>query len=95
VWNAVQKDEKVAAELGMFRTAVLQRFGDNGMRQMLRAAGQAGVVNTPSVTPMQQKELNQVIALTATLRQGERAAASVAQRQADSERQGQRRGLRM
>jgi hypothetical protein len=78
----------------MFRTAVLQRFGDNGMRQMLRAAGQAGVVNTPSVMPQQQKALNQVAALAATLRQGERAAVRVAQRHAESERQGQRSGMR-
>jgi hypothetical protein len=94
VWSAVQKDEKVAVELRAFRTAVLQRFGENGVRQMLRAVGQAGVVNAPLVTPQQQKELD-VAALTATLRQGERAADSVAQRQAESVRQGQRRGLRM
>ena len=94
-WQAVQKDERVAAELGAFRAAVTQRFGDEGVRQMLRVGGQSGSVAMASVAPQQQKELDRVAELTVTLRQGERAGVSLAQRQAESERQGQRRGLRM
>ncbi len=94
-WWAVHKDNQVASELGAFRAAVAHRFGDEGVREMLRAAGQPGMVNAPSVALQQRKELDQVAELTATLKQSERAAASVAQRQAETERQGQRRGLRM
>ena len=37
-WRVMQADTPVAAELGAFRTAVAQRFGDEGVREMLRAA---------------------------------------------------------
>jgi len=90
-WRTVQKDERVAAELGVFRTAVTQRFGDEGLRQMLRS----GAVSVPSVAPEQQSAVDRVAELTATLRQGQRAGVSLAQSQAESERQAQRRGLRM
>jgi len=82
-WRAVQKDERVAAELGAFRAAVTQRFG-----------GQPGAVSVPSVSPEQQPAVDRVAGLTATLRQGKRASASLAQHQAESKRQGQHRGLR-
>ena len=95
VWQAVQKDERVAVELWAFGAAVQQRFGEEGVRAMRRAGGQPGAVTAPSIKPEQRPELDHVAAVTATLRQGERAAASVAQRQAESEHQGQRRGFRM
>jgi hypothetical protein len=95
VWQAVQNDEKLAGELRTFGAAVKQRFGEEGVRAMLRAGRRPGAVTAPSVKPEQRPELDRVAGLTATLRQGERAAASVAQRQAEGERQGQRRGLRM
>lgn len=91
----MQADECVAGELGTFRDAVAQRFGDEGVQQMLRAAGQPGVVQVPSVAPEQQPALDQVAGLAATLRQGERANAALTQRKVESERQGQRRGLRL
>ena len=47
------------------------------------------------MAPEQQRAVDQVAELTMTLKQGERAGVSLAQRQAESERQGQRRGLRM
>lgn len=94
-WRAVQKDERVAAELGVFRAAVTQRFGDEGVRQMLRAGGQPETVSVPSVASEQQLTMDRVAKLTATLRQGERAGASLAQHEAQSEQQAQRRGLRM
>ena len=95
VWRAMQADERVASELQAFGAAVQQRFGEEGVRAMLRVGGQPGAVTVPSVTPEQRPELHRVAELTTTLKAGERSAASVAQRQAESERQGQRRGLRM
>ncbi len=62
---------------------------------MLRAEGRAGAVTSASVAPEQQPALDRVAQLTATLRQGERAGADLAQREAEREHQGQRRGLRM
>ena len=94
-WRTVQKDERVAAELGAYRAAVAQRFGEEGVRQMLRSGGRPGAVNLPLVAPGQQPAVDRVAELTVTLRQGERAGDSLSQRQAESERQGQRRGLRM
>jgi len=94
-WRAVQKDERVAAELGTFGQAVAQRFGEEGVRQMLRAEGWAGAVTSASVTPEQQPVLDQVAQLTVALRSGDRAGAAVVQRETESERQAHRRGLRM
>jgi len=94
-WRAVQKDERVAAELGAFGQAVAQRFGEEGVRQMLRAEGRAGAVTSASVASEQRPVLDQVAQITAALRSGERAGAAAAQREAESERQAQRRGQRM
>lgn len=92
-WRTVQTDERVAAELGAFGTAVTQRFGDEGVRHMLRAGGQPGAVNVPSVAPEQQLAVDRVAELTVALKHGERAEISLARREVES--QGQRRGLRM
>ena len=94
-WRAVQADERVAGELRAFGTAVAQRFGEEGVRAMLRAGGQSGAVTAAAATPEQLGTLDEVAKLTVTLKAGERASASLAQREAESERQGQRRGLRM
>lgn len=72
-----------------------QRFGEEGVRQMLRAGGKLGMVQVPSVVPDQQLALDQVAGLVTTLRQGERASAALVQREAESEQQGVRRGLRL
>ena len=94
-WRTMQADVPVAGELQAFRAAVAQRFGEERVRDMLRAEGRAGMVASPSVRPDQQAALDRVAGLTATLRAGERASESLARRQAERERQGQRRGLRM
>jgi len=94
-WRAAQADKPVAAELERFGAAVERRFGAEGVRQMLRAEGRAGAVTSASVAPEQRPALDQVAQFTATLKQGERAGASLAQREAESEHQGQRRGMRM
>jgi len=94
-WRAVQADKPGAAELERFGAAVERRFGAEGVRAMLRAEGQAGAVTSASVAPEQRPALDQVAQLTATLKQGERAGAGLAQREAERERQGQHRGMRM
>lgn len=86
-WRAVQADQPVAAEL--------ERFGAEGVRAMLRAEGRAGAVASATVAPEQRPALDRVAQLTATLKQGERAGAVLAQCEAERERQEQRRGLRM
>ena len=92
-WRAAQQDERVAAELSMFRDAVTRRFGEEGVRQVLRAGGQPGVVHVSSVTPEQRPALDQVAGLVTTLRQGEQADAALTQREIES--QAQRRGVKM
>ena len=94
-WKAVQADARVAGELQAFGAAVEQRFGEDGVRTMLRAGGRPGAVTAPSVAAKQRADLDQVAALTVTMKAGERASARLTQRQAESERQGQRRGMRM
>ena len=93
-WRAVQADERVAGELRAFDVAVEQRFGEEGVRAMLRAGGQPGAVTAASVAPEQRAELDRVAELTTTMKAGERASASLTHRQAESERRGQRRGIR-
>ena len=61
------------------------------------AAGwrRAGAIAMRSVTVEQRAELDRVAEPTLALEAGERVGASLAQGEAESERQGQRRGLRM
>ena len=46
---AAELDERVATELGAFKQAVAQWFGEEGVREMLRAGGRPGAVSVPSV----------------------------------------------
>jgi len=94
-WRVVQADTPVAAELERFGAAVERRFGAEGVRAMLRAEGRAGAVTSASIAVEQRPALDRVAQLTATMKHGERAGASLAQREAECEHQGQRRGLRM
>jgi hypothetical protein len=94
-WRAVQKDEQVAIELEAFERAVSQRFGDEGIRAMMQAARSGRDITATSVSPDQQSALDLVASITVTMKAAERAGVALAQRQAESERQGQRRGLRM
>ena len=93
VWRTVQGDSSVVSELQAFRAAVTQRFGEEGVRAMLRGQGQPGAV--AGMAPEQQRGLDQVARLIATLSQGERAHKAVARHESESEREGERRGLRM
>ena len=93
--HTVQADERVAGELQAFGGAVEQRFGEEGVRAMLRTGGRPGAVTAASVALGQRPELDRVAELTTTMRAGERASTSLAQREAESERQAHRRGIRM
>ena len=94
-WRALQADERVAGELRAFGAAVEQRFGEEGVRAMARAGGRPGVVAASSIAPEQRPKLDRVAELTNAMKAGERACAGLAQREAESERQGHRRGMRM
>ena len=94
-WRAMQGNKRVAGELQTFFTAVEQRFGDESVRQMLRAGDRPEMVYASSVTSEQPPALDQVARLTVAFKAGERASAAVAQSEAEGERQKQRRGLRM
>jgi Ti-type conjugative transfer relaxase TraA len=94
-WRAAQADERVASELRIFGTAVEQRFGEEGVRAILRAGERSGAINMPSVTPGQQAELDRVVELTVALKVGKRADVSLARRETESERQVLRYGMRM
>ena len=94
-WRAMQGDKQVAGELRAFGVAVERRFGEDGVRVMLRAGGRPGAVTSPSVAAEQRPALDRVAEVTTTMKAGERAGASLALREAESQRQGPRRGLRM
>ncbi len=94
-WRAAQADERIADELRAFGAAVERRFGDEGVRAMLRAGERSGAINTPSVTPGQQAELDRVVELTVALKAGKRADASLERRETESEQQALRHGMRM
>jgi len=94
-WRAVQRDERVAGELRAFGAAVEQRFGQDGVRAMLRAGERPSAVAALSVAPKQQPALDRVAEMTAAMKVGERAGAGIAQHEAQSERHAQRRGIRM
>lgn len=69
-WRAVQGDKQVAGEVRAFGAAVEQRFGEEGVRAMLRAGGRPGAVVTASVAPEQRPALDRVAGLTAALKAG-------------------------
>lgn len=94
-WGAMQKDERVVAELSAFGAAATKRFGEEGVRAMLRTRGRPGAIMAASVTAEQRPELDRVAELTVAIKAGERASVSLTQRQAESERQGQRRRMRI
>ena len=89
-WRAVRGDKRLAAELEGFGAAVGRRFGEEGVRVMLRARERPDAIKAASVAPEQRVELDRVAELTVTMKAGERASANSAQREGESERQGQR-----
>ncbi len=93
-WRVVQGNTQVAGELRAFGAAVEQRFGKEGVRAMLRAGERPGAITAASVAPGQRPELDLVAGLTAAMKMGERAGTAAVQREAENDRQGQRRGMR-
>jgi hypothetical protein len=70
-----------------------QQFGAEGVRAIVRAEVRTGAVTSASVVSEQRPALGQVAQFTATLKQGERAGAGLAPREAEREHPGQRRGM--
>jgi hypothetical protein len=94
-WRVARANEQVAGELAAFGWAVAQRFGDDGVRAILRTARGGSAVAASSVSPDQRSVLDLVASVTVTMKAAERSERAVAQREAESERQEHRRGLRM
>ncbi len=94
-WKTVQADRPVASELRAFGAAVTKRFGEEGVRQMLRAGGEPGAAAAASVAPEQRRALDEVAKLTLMLKTGERTGAVLAQNETEGERLGQGRGARI
>jgi Ti-type conjugative transfer relaxase TraA len=93
-WRAAHADHGVAGELRAFRAAVAQRFGDEGVRAMLRAGRWPDAAAAASITPEQRPALSRVAELIVAVNAGERASLSLDRSEAEGERQGLRRGLR-
>jgi Ti-type conjugative transfer relaxase TraA len=93
-WRAAQADHGVAGELRAFGAAVAQRFGDEGVRAMLRAGRWPDAASAASIVPEQRPALGRVAELIVAVTAGERANASLDRRETESERQGLRRGMR-
>jgi hypothetical protein len=93
-WRAAQADQGVAGELRAFRAAVAQRFGDEGVRAMLRAGRWPDVAPAASIAPEQRSALGRVAELIVAVNTGERANASLNQREAEGEQQVLRRRMR-
>ena len=94
-WRAAQADQGVAGELRAFRAAVAQRFGNDGVRAMLRAGRWPETAAAASIAPEQRPALDWVAELIVAVKAGERANASLDQREVESERQVLRRGMRL
>jgi len=94
-WNAAQNDTEVAGELSVFAAAVEKRFGEDGMRAMIRAQqpGAKPYEGGPSVSSEDKGALVEVGRAVSTLRAGEGASAS--QAQAEGLVQRASRGTRM
>ena len=97
-WLVVQSNRAVAGELKAFTTAVSGRFGEDGVRAILRAAVMGRVVDGhASIAPGQGEKLGELTRLVTIVRDGERAAATETARLAEAERArtGMRMGLRL
>lgn len=70
-WRALQADSGVAGELRLFRAAVTQRYGEKGVRAMLRDG-----VPMATFTADRPAEERQVAAIVVTAGAGERAAVA-------------------
>ena len=94
-WNSVQSDEPVSMEIAGFSAAVVQRFGEEGVRDMLRAERPGAEPYEGDVsTPNEQVAAAEMARTVVTIRAGERAAESRSQVQDLQERVNQGTRLR-
>ena len=80
-WDRVQKDEPVAKEISTFSAAVEKRFGDDGVRAMLRAerSGGESYAGNASVSKEHRTATAEVARTVAAIKAGEDAAESRSQ----------------
>jgi hypothetical protein len=94
LWRGITADKPIHEELRRFSSAVQQRFGDDTVRAMLRAAGRP--VEAASVSRQHHGALASVSRITHTIKQSEWASARQSEAQRLEQRQalGYRRGLK-
>jgi Ti-type conjugative transfer relaxase TraA len=78
VWKATTSDKAVAGELTAFAAAMEKRFGEDGVRAMIRAdqPGAKAFEGGASVAPVQRQALAEAGRATSIIKSGERALAS-------------------
>jgi len=78
VWKAATSDKAVAGELKAFAAAMEKRFGENGVRAMVRAeqVGAKAFEGGASVAPAQRQAIAEAGRATSIIKSGERALAS-------------------
>jgi hypothetical protein len=77
-WKAATRDKAVAGELTAFAAAMEKRFGEDGVRAMVRAeqAGAKAFEGGASVAPAQRQAIAEAGRATSIIKSGERALAS-------------------
>ena len=95
-WTAVQKDEAVALEIAGFRAAAAKRFGEEGVRAMLRTEWRGGspYESDASVPKDYKAAVAEAARLIAAAMSGE-IAASASQRQSERLVQRESQGPRL
>ena len=78
VWKAATSDKAVAGELTAFAAAMEKRFGEDGVRAMVRAdqAGAKAFEGGASVAPAERQAAAEAGRATSIIKSGERALAS-------------------
>ena len=79
-WKATTSDKAVAGELTAFAAAVEKRFGEDGVRAMVRAeqAGAKAFEGGASVAPAERQAAAEAGRAMASIKSGERAVEKVA-----------------
>jgi hypothetical protein len=93
-WKAATSDKAIAGELTAFATPVEKRFGEDGVRAMVRAdqPGAKAFEGGASVAPAERQAAAEAGRAMAAVKRGERALGNVgqAERSVEREKQGAR-----
>jgi hypothetical protein len=90
-WRGMSEDQVVGEEVGRFREAVRQRFGDDAVRAMRRSLG--GPIEVASVQPDHRVALSAVSRTVHVLEEGKLAREHEVRAERFAQRQALRRGL--